>query len=286
MSSADDDLESEIDRLYQGPLSTFTSRRNHLVKRLRTAGHRLAADRVKALEKPSLTAWVVNQLWWNHRDTFEALFNVGRELRTADPATQQEALTRRRHTMDQLLRLARDVLNTDKKSMTLARTRQISTTLDACCAYGHQPSDAVVGRFAKDLDPPGFDALTSASNVSPSTRKAPSDDSKPDEHQARLERATLVVHEAQQALESASRAAEAASRHATLQQQRYEHAKREVEDAMARAQAAERNHLSAQSALSSRNLELEQQQTSVELATAELAELQAKLHRSHRTPQT
>ena len=50
------DLEAELDALYRLPLSEFVAARNELAKRLRQGGERQAADRIKALAKPSITA--------------------------------------------------------------------------------------------------------------------------------------------------------------------------------------------------------------------------------------
>ena len=49
-------LDSEMDTLYQLPLDEFTSARNALAK---TAGS--DAGRVRALVKPPIAAWAVNQ---------------------------------------------------------------------------------------------------------------------------------------------------------------------------------------------------------------------------------
>ena len=50
-------IEDEIARLYQLPLDEFTSARNALAKR---AGSDAAG--IRALTKPSVPAWAVNQL--------------------------------------------------------------------------------------------------------------------------------------------------------------------------------------------------------------------------------
>jgi len=54
--------EDAVDALYGLPLDEFTPRRDELVKELRGAGKRDEAAWVKALRKPSATAWLVNQL--------------------------------------------------------------------------------------------------------------------------------------------------------------------------------------------------------------------------------
>ena len=77
------DLESEIDRLYQLPLDQFTPARNALAKDLAGA----PAQQVKALAKPALAAWTVNQLYWTDRKTFDGLIEAAARLRSAHRAT-------------------------------------------------------------------------------------------------------------------------------------------------------------------------------------------------------
>src|SRR5689334_9858964 len=56
------ELETAIVAVYRGPLDEFVSRRDALVKQLRAAKRREDADRVKALRKPSRTAWVLDSI--------------------------------------------------------------------------------------------------------------------------------------------------------------------------------------------------------------------------------
>src|SRR5688500_3586243 len=56
------ELETAILAVYRGPLEEFVSRRDTLVKQLRAAKRREEADRVKALRKPSRTAWVLDTI--------------------------------------------------------------------------------------------------------------------------------------------------------------------------------------------------------------------------------
>src|SRR5215471_16331527 len=72
---------TEVDALFKVPLGEFTSERNALAARLKKAGHQAEANEVKALGKPSVSAWVVNQLYWRHRDLFERLTDAGERLR-------------------------------------------------------------------------------------------------------------------------------------------------------------------------------------------------------------
>jgi hypothetical protein len=69
---------SEVDRLYQLPLAEFTAARNQLAK---TSGDDGAA--IKALEKPNIAAWAVNQLFWTKRKIYDALIAASEQVRAA-----------------------------------------------------------------------------------------------------------------------------------------------------------------------------------------------------------
>ena len=56
------ELEAAMLAVYRGPLEEFVSRRDALAKELRAAKRREDADRVKALRKPSRTAWVLDNI--------------------------------------------------------------------------------------------------------------------------------------------------------------------------------------------------------------------------------
>src|SRR5688572_16322677 len=71
---------ADIDALFQLPLSEFTAARNALAARLKKAGKAQEAAQIKSLAKPSMTAWAVNQLYWEHRDVFDILISAGRRL--------------------------------------------------------------------------------------------------------------------------------------------------------------------------------------------------------------
>ena len=61
-----DAVEQAADLLYGLPLDEFTPARNAAAKELRDQGLKAEADAVKALAKPSVAAWAVNQLTRHH----------------------------------------------------------------------------------------------------------------------------------------------------------------------------------------------------------------------------
>src|SRR5829696_6210798 len=68
--------DPEIDRLYQLPLAEFIGARNALSK---AAG--AGADAIRALQKPNVPAWAVNQLYWRQRKVYDALIARAEDLR-------------------------------------------------------------------------------------------------------------------------------------------------------------------------------------------------------------
>src|SRR5881409_2689097 len=74
-------LQTQIDRLYQLPLDEFTSARNALAK-----GAGADTARIRALAKPPVAAWAVNQLRWRKRDVWDALIEAAENARRVNRA--------------------------------------------------------------------------------------------------------------------------------------------------------------------------------------------------------
>ena len=64
--------DHDVDALFRLPLTEFTSARNGLAAQLKKKGRTQDASDVKALGKPSVSAWAVNQMYWNHRDVYRS----------------------------------------------------------------------------------------------------------------------------------------------------------------------------------------------------------------------
>ncbi len=150
-------MEDEIDALFKLPLGEFTPARNALAARLKKAGEQAQADAVKALPKPSVPAWVVNQLYWRYREAFDRLLVAGDRFRKS-PGTR-EFLEARRNAQAALVPIATSVLQDAGSSGTREMLRRITTTLEALAAYGSLPDAPRAGRFTVELEPLGFDLL-------------------------------------------------------------------------------------------------------------------------------
>lgn len=157
-------LEDEIDALFQQPLAEFTGSRNALASRLKKDGRANDAERVKLLTKPSVSAWAVNQLYWEHRDAFDELIATGKRFRAGSrsagkAANMRDSLDARREALVQLSDLATELLTDAGHSPSLDTMRRITTTLEALSAYALLGSGPTPGRLTSDVDPPSFESL-------------------------------------------------------------------------------------------------------------------------------
>lgn len=151
-------LEDEIDDLFRLPLAEFTSARNALAARLKKEGRANDAERVKLLSKPSVSAWAVNQLYWDHREAFDQLIATGKRFKAAD---MRGSLDARREALVQLADLATDVLRDAGHNPSQDTIHRVTTTLEALSAYALLSDGPTPGRLTSDVDPPGFASLAS-----------------------------------------------------------------------------------------------------------------------------
>ncbi len=160
-----DDLETDINALFELPLSEFTGARNALAAQLKKSGRGDEAALVKALAKPPVSAWAVNQLYWNHREAFDQLLASGERFHKAQTAGKiadmRTALDARREALAELTDLATSLLQNADHNPSLDIIRRITSTLEAMSVYASRSDAPRPGRLTHDVDPPGFESLSS-----------------------------------------------------------------------------------------------------------------------------
>jgi hypothetical protein len=157
-------LEDDIDALFTLPLAEFTGERNTLAARLKKEGRPNDAERVKLLAKPSVSAWAVNQLYWDHRDTFDELIAAGKSFRpraTSKVMDMRNSLDARREVLVELSELAEALLRDAGHNPSPDTLRRVTATLEALSAYALLPDGPTPGRLTQDVDPPSFESLVS-----------------------------------------------------------------------------------------------------------------------------
>ncbi len=163
-----DAIDDEVDALFGLPLAEFTSARNTLAARLKKSGSgegKADAERVKALAKPSISAWAVNQIYWNHREEFDRLIASGERFHKAQSsgkiADMRIALDARREALTHLSSVATSLLRDGGHSPSPDTIHRVTTTLEAMSVYASRSDAPRPGRLTDDVDPPGFESLSS-----------------------------------------------------------------------------------------------------------------------------
>jgi hypothetical protein len=170
-------VNDDIDALFKLPLTEFINARKTLAARLKKNDYADEAQRVAALAKPSVSAWTVNQLYWNHRDEFDELISTGQRFRKAQTSgkmvNMREALDARREALAQLSDLATEILGDAGHNPSLDVLRRITTTLEALSSLASFSGETTPGRLTQDVDPPGFDSFGSFTISAVKTGRAP-----------------------------------------------------------------------------------------------------------------
>jgi outer membrane biosynthesis protein TonB len=163
-------LDTAIDQLYQLPLDEFVPARQELAKR----SSRDEAKRVRALPKPNLVAWALNQLYWSGRHPYDRL--VAAAARRRDE--QAAALLRRRHdfpaadlahrqAIGDALREASEMLEQAGHQAGPDTLRSLTAALEAA------PWQQDAGRLSRPPDSPGFGILAGLPEAVPPQEREP-----------------------------------------------------------------------------------------------------------------
>lgn len=292
-------LEDEIDALFTLPLAEFTGTRNTLAARLKKEKRSDEADRVKLLAKPPVSAWAVNQLYWNHRDEFEQLIATGKRFHSAQAsrsaakaANMRDSLDARRQALVELSELATELLQEAGHNPSQDTLRRITTTLEALSAYALLPDGPIPGRLTRDVDPPSFELLASliSGDATPGHIETPArskvakkSTTTPDARQirqAKIAEAKVLLQEAKKSFADARaklQSSEAAQKKANADAKETEKYKRAAEERLQRAtavaEAAVRRAQSANEEAAEAAQTFEDAKRNVEAATKELESL-------------
>jgi hypothetical protein len=159
-------FEEVADELYGLAPPEFTAARTQHEKVARRAKDRELADSIHALRKPSVTAWLANQLVREHRDELQPLLELGAGLRAA---TQQLAgdqlreLSRQQHALVYaLVQRAREVARPAGQPVSPDTATGLEETLRAALADEGAAELLLRGRLTEALHYSGFGEPTSA----------------------------------------------------------------------------------------------------------------------------
>jgi predicted ribosome quality control (RQC) complex YloA/Tae2 family protein len=186
-------LDTALDELYALPLDEFTSARNALATRLKKEGDKKGAEQVKKLGKPTVSAWVVNQLHRERSAELEALIEAGDAMRSAQRSALRgeggdelrEASRAQREALSKLMRSSAQILEAAGHAASDATLDRVGVSLQALSAAGWGESQP--GRLERDIEPPGFDALAGLLAGTPANAQRPAAPTKKKPERARVE---------------------------------------------------------------------------------------------------
>jgi hypothetical protein len=152
------------DELFGLPPEEFVAARDELARRLRREGDAEAAKQVKALRRPSLSAWAVNRLARERGRALRPLLAAGEQLRAAHQAALagegaaelRSAAKAEREAVAALVETALELLREAGHPTTDATRDRVAATLHAAAASPEAADLVRDGRLTGDLDPSGF----------------------------------------------------------------------------------------------------------------------------------
>ena len=132
-------MDPEVEALYGLPLDEFTKARDALAKARTKEQGKEAGAAVKALRKPSVVAWALNQLARRRPEEIEALLEAGNRLRRAqtsaleggDPDELREATRAEAGEVQVLAGQARTILADAGRGGAAAHEEHLAATLRA-----------------------------------------------------------------------------------------------------------------------------------------------------------
>ena len=201
--------EDGIDRLYGLPLDEFTRARDELARRVRQEGDAERAAEIKRLRKPSVPAWVVNQLARQRELDMQRLLRAGEQLAGAQVEAIRaqkgdafvEARRDEQRALEALAASAREILAGAGRGA--AALDRVLATLRAGSLTEEGRALLKSGRLSEELEPPGFEAFAGLGIPTPPSRPA-----------SERKEARLRVRDLQRELGKLETRAEAAERRA------------------------------------------------------------------------
>ncbi|MFD5912924.1 hypothetical protein ACFWHL_29835 [Streptomyces massasporeus] len=249
------DYDSVADDLYALRPEEFTAARASAMASARTAGDRELAERIRALRKPSLAAWVGNLLVRSSPGEVEPLLRLGEGLRQAHQdldGTQLRELSRRQHALIRALSLqARQLAKEAGHPIGESVQREVENTLHAVLADPDAARAWAGGRLAKPLSAAvGFPATAEGArpkSPAPPPAPAPSRPGKKASEQQRrkLARAREDAETAERELRELQGQAATAGQEVTEAKQQVDDLQRRVEELTGELEQARGEHQQA-----------------------------------------
>jgi hypothetical protein len=269
----------------------FTAHRDTLAKAAKASGDKDGAREIAALRKPTVTAWLANQLVRRRHDDVVALLDLGPALRDATATLsgpQLRELSRQRNQVVQaLVRQARRLAADAEQPVSEEVARGLETTLNAALADEAAATVLLQGRLAAQLEHSGFglpsDAPPAPQVTTPPSRTSDRRGKEPTAaERRRQERRKQLEEELAEAWGAARDAADVrvlADDRATAAGKAADQAQREVERIRAQLTEMEESLAAAVAEREAADTEFTTARAAADQATARVSTLQRRLEK-------
>lgn len=146
--------DEAFEALFRAPHGDFVTERKRLAGELKASGDKAGATKLGKVARPPVSAWAVNQAWWNAKPAFDAFLETAKRVRGGD----LQGLAAHKAAVAVLVQHAAQALKAIGNAAQDTTLRRVETTLTALAATGTFEPD-VPGALTDDRDPPGFLSL-------------------------------------------------------------------------------------------------------------------------------
>jgi hypothetical protein len=238
-------MDAALDRVFGAPLEDFVSERNAVAKELSTAGEEDEAAEVKALKKPSVSAWALNQGVRADRKASKAVLAAAKALEAAqDEALQGEAAGLRKaqekqqQTVDAMLEVVEGAVS--GRELSPAMLDRVRETLRAIPGDDELRAEFEEGRVTRDRQAVGFTGGIADVSSRPTRKRAAKSTPRKRGAERRLARAQKDHETARERLETARGSVDQLDEQLKAARRRVKEAEAALSDAEAELRAAKK----------------------------------------------
>lgn len=166
------DFDSVAEELYAGSRDEFIPRRAKRAAQAKTAGDKELAAKIKALRKPTVAAWLVNQVARDHAGELGDLARLGERMRAAHADLAGDKIrtlsARRREALQSLTDKARAIGRDAGHPVSESVADQVWTILEAALGDTEVAQRIASGRLDATLSTSDADVWLTAGSAPPS----------------------------------------------------------------------------------------------------------------------
>jgi hypothetical protein len=167
------DINSVADQLYALPPEEFTAARTVSEQEAKANGDKQLAAAIHQLRKPTMGAWLANQLVREHPREVQSFVDLGASLREATAKLSGDQLReldrQRRQLVYALMQQARGLANAAGHKVSQDTASRLEDTLHAALADERAAAQLRAGRLTDTLQGEGFPSTEATASTEPTT---------------------------------------------------------------------------------------------------------------------